>query len=68
MQLDLHGLWRQETSLGGVMAITCGKKARKAGGGTRAAIKRSWRRGGAEYRVNAERRAQHEEFEKNKRK
>ena len=50
------------------MAITCGKKARKAGGGTRAAIKRSWRRGGAEYRVNAERRAQHEEFEKNKRK
>lgn len=44
------------------MATTCGKRARKSGGGNRYDIKRSWRRGGKEYRDNAERRAQHEEF------
>lgn len=44
------------------MSISCGKKARKAGGGTRASIKRSWRRGGKEYRDSAERRAQHSEY------
>lgn len=49
------------------MANTNGKKARK-GGGNRYDIKRSWRRGGKEYRDSAERRAQHAEFEASKRK
>lgn len=48
------------------MSTTCGKKARKAGGGNRFDIKRSWKRGGKEYRDSAERRKQHEEFEKSK--
>jgi len=44
------------------MAISCGKKARKSGGGTKAAIKRNWRRGGKEYRSDNTRRAEHEEY------
>jgi len=47
------------------VSITCGKKARK-GGGNRHDIKRSWRRGGKEYRDSAERRQQHAAFEAGK--
>lgn len=45
------------------MAITCGKKARKAGGGNRYAIKKSWKRSGKPYRYgDKEREAAHREW------